>query len=219
MNYKRLSIGIYGVIALIIVSFSIHFGFEYLVSYNQWIGLIIGIFMMMIGILIYQLGKKNQIFYQLTFFLNMVAIGFSITAYYVLKAYSLTLKDFLVAILVSTGILILFSLSSRINLLKNHHKLFLAIFILVSFIVSLALWLSSDLFTGLSFYFLNITYFFMIGIVSTPDSFKELSKEMAWVSFGAFILISIIVLIVLSEGEVLSGVDGISLNGSKKRKK
>jgi hypothetical protein len=51
----------------------------------------------------------------------------------------------------------------------------------------------------------------MIGIVSSPESFKDVSKEMAWISFGAFILVSIIVLIILSEGEALSGIDGFSI--------
>jgi hypothetical protein len=219
MSYKRISMSIYGLIALIIVSISIHFGFEYLVDYNQWIGLIIGILMMIFSILLYLLGNQNTIFYQLTFLVNMVAIGFSITAYYVFKAYSLTLNDYLVAILVSMAVLILFSLMSRIKLFKRHHKIFLGVFISVSFVISLILWLSSTGFTGLSFYFLNIVYFFMIGMVSTPESFKDLSKEMAWISFGAFILISIIVLIIISEGEALSGFDGVIIDGSQKSKK
>ncbi len=219
MSYKRISMSIYGFIALIIVSLSIHFGFEYLVDYNQWIGLIIGIFMMIFSILLYLLGNQNTIFYQLTFLVNMVAIGFFITAYYVFKAYSLSLNDFLVAILVSMAVLILFSLLSRIKLFKRHHKIFLGVFISLSFVISLILWLSSSGFTGLSFYFLNIIYFLMIGMVSTPESFKDLSKEMAWISFGAFILISIIVLIIISEGEALSGFDGAIIDGSQKSKK
>jgi hypothetical protein len=219
MSYKRISMSIYGFIALIIVSISIHYGFEYLVEYDQWIGLIIGILMMIFSILLYLLGNQNTIFYQLTFLVNMVAIGLSITAYYVLKAYSLTLNDYLVAILVSMGVLILFSLLSRIKLFKCHHKIFLGVFISISFVISLILWLSSSGFTGLSFYFLNIIYFLMIGMVSTPESFKDLSKEMAWISFGAFILISIIVLIIISEGEALSGFDGVIIDGSMMSKK
>jgi hypothetical protein len=217
MHYKRTSMIIFGFIGLLIVSLSIYFGFKYLVTHNQWIGLIIGVLLMIIGILIYQLGEKNQIFYQLTFLINMIAIGFSITAYYVFKAYSLTFRDFFVAIIVSIGLLILFSLISRISLIKRHHKIFLAIFIFISFILSLSLWLSSNIFTGLSFYFLNIIYFFVIGIVSSPESFKDISKEMAWISFGAFILVSIIVLIILSEGEALSGIDGFSISGESKK--
>jgi hypothetical protein len=44
---------------------------------------------------------------------------------------------------------------------------------------------------------------------------------MAWVSFGAFFLVSIIVLIILSEGEALSGMDFGPIDGAslKKRRK
>lgn len=219
MHFKRLSMIIFAIIGLIIVSLSIYFGFEYLVSYNQWIGLIIGVCFMILGVILYQFGHKNEIFYQITFVVNMIGVGLSITAYYVLKAYSLTFRDYVVAFIVSLLVLTGFSLLSRLELIKKHHKLFLGFYIAISFIVSLSLWLSSDMFTGLTFYFLNVIYFFMIGIVSTPESFKEISKEMAWISFGAFILVSIIVLIILSEGEVLSGMDGISFNSSPKKKK
>jgi hypothetical protein len=210
---------IFAFIGLLIISFSIDFGFEHLVSHDKRIGLVIGLVLMIVGILIYQLGYIHQIFYYLTFIINMIAIGLSITAYYVLKAYSLTLQDFIIAILVSIGILVLFSLLSRIKIIKRHHKLFLTFFILLSFVISLSLWLSSNVFTGLSFYFLNVIYFFMIGIVSSPESFKDIAKEMAWISFGAFILVSIIVLIIISEGEALSGFDGVIFDGSELKKK
>jgi hypothetical protein len=210
---------IFAFIGLLIISYSVDFGFEYLVSYDKSIGLVIGIALMIVGILIYQLGKFNQIFYYMSFIINMIAIGLSITTYYVLKAYSLAMQDFYVAILISIAILILFSLLSRIQLIKRHHKFFLTVFIILSFMISLTLWLSSDNFTGLSFYFLNVMYFFMIGIVSSPESFKEIAKEMAWISFGAFILISIIVLIIISEGEALSGLDGFDLSEPRKKRK
>jgi len=218
MHYKRTSMIIFGFIGLLIVSISIHLGFKYLVTYNQWIGLIFGVILLIIGIAIYQLGEKNQFFYQLTFIINMIGIGFSITAYYVFKAYSLTLRDYQVAIIIAIGVFILFSLLSRIQIIRRHHKIFLALFILISFILSLSLWLSSDSFTGLSFYYLNVIYFFMIGVVSSPESFKDISKEMAWISFGAYLLVSIIVLIIISEGEALTGIDGFSISGEKKKK-
>lgn len=219
MHFKRLSMIMFAFIGLITVSLSIDFAFQYLVSYNQFIGLIIGVVLMIISIIMYQFGEKNEVYYQIVFVMNMIAVGLSITSYYVFKAYSLTLIDFIVAISISLGVLTVFALLSKIEVIKKHHKLFLAFFIAVSFIISLSLWLSSETFTGLTFYFLNVAYFFMIGIVSVTASFKDISKEMAWISFGAFILISIIVLIIISEGEALSGLDGVSFDISSKKKK
>jgi hypothetical protein len=221
MSYKRLVIGGVACIGLIIISLSIVFGFKYLVGHNKWIGLVIGILLMIVGILIYQLGKMHTFFYWLAFVFNMMGIGLSITAYYVFKAFDLAREDFLTAIFVSMSLLIGFGVITFIPFFKRHLKWVISIVIFISFITSLILWLSVDTFTGLSFYYLNVIYFFMVGIIASTDSFKGLSKEMAWVSFGAFFLVSIIVLIILSEGEALSGMDFGPIDGAslKKRRK
>ena len=219
MNYKRTLILGYAILGLLIVSLSIYLGFEYLYGHNKWLGIIIGVIFMIIGIIVYQFGKKYLFTFFLSFILNMIGVGLSITSYYVFKEYSLTLYEFSYAFIISLSLLIGFSLLTLINALNKHIKWFLAIIIVVSFITSLILWLSSDQFTGLSFYFLNVIYFFMVGIIQSSDSIKKLSKEMAFVSFGAFILISLIVLIIISEGDALSGFDGVDINPRRKRKK
>lgn len=219
MYHKRLSMIAYALVGLLIISISINFGFKYLVSNDEWLGLLIGVLMMLVSIVIYQFGKMKTIYYQMSFVVNMIGVGLSMTAYYVLKAYSLTLRDFLAAILISILVLIGFALFSRLEVVKKHVKTALSLIIIISFILSLALWLSSDLFTGLTFYYLNVIYFFMIGVATATESFKDISREMAWVSFGAFILVSIIVLIVLTEGEALTGLDGFDIPRKKRVKK
>lgn len=219
MEHKRLTILGFAVLGLIISSVSIYLGFEYLVGHNKWLGLFIGIGFMVLGIIIYQFGKSHGLFYLLAFISNMVGVGLSITAYYVLKEYSLALYDFIFAITVSMLMLSGYLGLTLIKTFKKHIKWMTAVIILISFILSLSLWLSVDEFSGLSFYFLNVIYFFMVGMISVTDSLKDLSKEMAWVSFGAFILVSIIVLIILSEGEALSGMDGLDFGVSPKKKK
>jgi hypothetical protein len=219
MAYKRLIILGYAGLGLVIASLSIFFGFEYLLGHNKWFGLIFGALFMILGIIVFQLGKKHGIFYFLSFFCNMIGVGLSITAYYVFKEFSLSFRDFIFAIFISMSVLSGFFLLSFIEELKKHIKWMAAVTILVSFIISLTLWLTVDKFSGLSFYFLNVVYFFMVGIIQVTDSFKDLSKEMAWISFGAFVLISIIVLIIFSEGEALSGFDGVDLGPGKREKK
>ncbi len=219
MEYKRLTIVEFAVLGLIISSLSIYVGFEYLVGHNQWLGLIIGVGFMVIGIILYQFGNKHGLFYLLSFISNMIGVGLSITAYYVLKAYSLEFRDFVFAIMVSIMMLSGFLALTWMERVKRHIKWITALIVLVSFIISLILWLSVDAFSGLSFYYLNVIYFFMVGMISVTDSLKDLTKEMAWVSLGAFILISIIVLIILSEGEASSGMDGFDLGTGKNKKK
>jgi hypothetical protein len=80
--------------------------------------------------------------------------------------------------------------------------------------------MSTDEFTGLSFYFLNVSYFYLIAIMSKNESRKDLMREMSIVSFGAFFIVSFIVLVILSEGDalqLLDGGDGVFVSPKKKK--
>ena len=61
----------------------------------------------------------------------------------------------------------------------------------------------------------------MIGMIAASEDLRELSKMMALISFGAFILVSIIVLFIITEGEAIEGVfemSGLPVEGKKKKK-
>ena len=216
---KRPIIIISTFIGLIIASLSIEFAFQYLVGHNQWFGLMIGVGFMMLGFISIYLGSKFWPFLILAYILNMIGVGLSITAYYVLKSFPLDRVDYMVAIGVSLAMLIGFALFSSIPFIRRHNKLWLVIVIVLSFVMSLILWLTVDSFTGLSFYYLNVTYFFFISVIESVDSHKKIFKELAINSAGAFILISLIVLIILSEGEVAGGLDVMEFGGSRKKKR
>ncbi len=220
MEHKKISILLYAVIGFLIISFSIHFGFEYLHELNQWSGLIIGGIILLISWGIYFLSRKMPLLYVLSFVFNMIGVGLSITSYYVFKAYALALEDFMVAYLLAIGLIIIFSLLTYVKFLKRHIKLAVSLIVLVSFVSSLALWISTDEFTGLSFYFLNVSYFYLIAIMSKNEDKKELMREMSIVSFGAFFIASFIVLVILSEGDALQLVDGVEgiFPATRKRK-
>lgn len=206
MDYKKVTILIYALIGFPLMSISIHFGFKYLSDLNQWSGIIIGAILLLIsGILFFQ-AKKAPKLYILCFGLNMIGVGLSMTTYYVFKAYQLNVEDFMVAIMLSLGLISLFSFLTYVKFIARHIKIVLSLLVLGFFIGSLALWLSVDEFTGLSFYFLNVAYFYLIAIMSKNENKKDLYKEMGIVSFGSFFIISFIVLVILSEGEVLQGV-------------
>jgi hypothetical protein len=219
MEHKKISILLYAVIGFLIVSFSIHFGFEYLHELNQWSGLIIGGIVLLISWIVFFLGKKTPLLYRVSFVLNMVGVGLSITSYYVFKVYALALQDFIIAYLLAIGLIIIFSLLTYIKFLKRHIKFVISLVVFISFISSLVLWLSVDEFTGLSFYFLNVAYFYLIAIMSKNEGKVDLMREMSIVSFGAFFIVSFIMLVILSEGEafqLLDGVDGVFVSRKKK---
>ena len=60
----------------------------------------------------------------------------------------------------------------------------------------------------------------MICVVTASEDIKDLLREMSLSMFGSFILISIIVIIILSEGEALEGIgNSIDIPISKKKKR
>lgn len=223
MSYKKMMIFLYAIIGFFVMSVSIHLGFTYLVDMNKWSGLIIGVLFMLVSAVIYFQADNIPLLYILSFILNMIGVGLSITAYYIFKAYALNLEDYLTAILNGLGLILLFSILTYVKSIKRHIKVILSLVVLAFFIGSLILWLRVDTFTGLSFYFLNVSYFYLIAIMSKNESSVDLMKEMSIVSFGAFFTISFIVLVIISEGEALEGVgEGIGNlfvpEGKKKRR-
>ncbi len=217
--HKRRIVITSALVGLIIASLSIEFAFQHLINHNQWFGFIIGVVFMIMGVISYQFGKKHVLFYMLSFVLNMIGVGLSITAYYVLAAFPLDFEHYVIAIAVAMGLLIGFAVVTNIPIMKKHSKVWLVLTIIAAFGLSLTLWILSDTFTGLSFYFINIIFFYMVSVVEAVDDDKDVFKELAKISAGAFVLVSIIVLVILTEGEALQGLDGFnasSISGKKR---
>lgn len=224
MDNKRTTVLLYSFISLLMISLCVYLGFEYLVEANEWLGLFTGIGFVVLAIPFHFLGKHRSHLYFLSFMFNIIGVGFSITSYYIFKQYQLGIFDFLTAISVSFGILTAFGMLSSLSFYKHHPIFYTIIIILMCFMISLNLWLTTPSFSGLTFYYLNVVYFFMIAMVSESADIKELSRIMSLISFGSFILISIIVLFIITEGEALDGIgDGIAEGfdlpiGSKRKK-
>ncbi len=220
MPYKRRMIILYAALSLLVVSLSIAIFFPLLKTYE---GIIIGSSLMVIAIPFHLLGKKVNFLYILSMLLNSIGIGLAITSYYVFKSYPLDFIDFLVAGSISLLVLGLFAYLSSHKFFIGHAKLWLVLTIIVCLGLSTALWLGVNAFSGLTFYLLNITYFFMIAMIAASEDMKNLNRELSLVLFGAFILVTLVVLIIITEGEALSGgdfsLDLSGFSGGKKKRK
>lgn len=201
------------------MSLSVYIGFKYFYSLDPRTGLIIGGSLFIVSIPLHIYGNKISSLYYLSFLLNIIGIGFTITCYYVFKSYPLELIDFLTATGLSLLMLIGFGLISATHFYRRHPILYTSLIILVSFIVSLSLWVSVEGFSGLTFYDLNVVYFLMFGMIAQSEHMRHLTKEMSVASFGAFILVSIIVLIIITEGEAIQSIDLDFSSGYSSRNK
>ena len=220
MENKRLKIAFLAFCFLSIVYLSAQQAFFLLEETPSFVGLLIGVVIMGIAVAIHLLSKLHSPLYLLAIFLNAIAIGCSLTSYYVYKEFHLKWDDYVIATSISMVSFLAFAFVSRMQFFLRHYKIYTSLWILCSFCISLTLWLSNEEFSGLTFYFLNIMYFFFVGLLlSSPhDSVLRLTS---FFTFGAFLLISIIVLIVISEGEALSGIGDFDFGsgGIKTKKK
>ena len=162
---------------------------------------------MFISLPIHFLGKKKTIYYFITYLINSIAVGLSISTHYHVKEIIPSDKQFLIVSLISFGIILITSLLTLPKVIKPFAKLIVSLEILALFITSIVLWINNDpTFYSLLFYYLNITYFYMVCTITASSNIKQLFRKISIVSFSVFIIISIIVIIIISEGEVLEGL-------------
>lgn len=200
------SIFLYG--ALLFASFKIAGKYE---------ALIIGVVLVVINVVIYQMGKTNRLLYLVATIINYTATGFSIFTYYNYK--EITLSFNVVASALGVGVLyfLLFLILNQIKEIK--HWAIIVMLIIISITTTAALWISiGSTFYSLLFFVLFISYFNIIAyrLIKTDD---EIDKYVAFSSFGAYLLVSLVVLFVLSEGEILEGATVITGSGKNKKTK
>lgn len=220
LNYKRRVTLFIACISYLLVSIGVYYGSSLSEKFHS---LIIGFSFMLLAIPSHILGKRLSLFYFSAIILNSLGVGFFITSYYHHIEYSLNLYEYIVPLSISIGILVLFGLITSFNAVRRYSKIITVFLIAILFVLTLIIWLSNDAFTGLTFYYFNIVYFFMIAMISASNDIRDLSKEISLAMFGAFILVSIIVLIIITEGEVIGetvgDVFGEAFNGVFNRKK
>lgn len=226
MKYKRTIVLLFVLLTYILVFLAIKFGINHL---HNRLGLIIGLGLMFISLPIHFLGKKKTIYYFITYLINSIAVGLSISTHYHVKEIIPSDKQFLIVSLISFGIILITSLLTLPKVIKPFAKLIVSLEILALFITSIVLWINNDpTFYSLLFYYLNITYFYMVCTITASSNIKQLFRKISIVSFSVFIIISIIVIIIISEGEVLEGlgealgealIDEVSFKFNKKSQK
>lgn len=212
MLFKRRIILLYVLVAYVLITVGLHSGFE---LFNRYVSIIIGISMMLLAIPIHVLGKKQLLFYLISFLMNTFGLGLSFATYYEYRGMLPTIDDFIIVSMITFSVIAFFGAMTFPKRIKPYVKLFAVVVIMVLFIVSIVLWVRNEaLIYSLFFYFLNTTYFFMVGMISASHQLKDLAKEMSLTSFGAFIILSIIVLLIVSEGEALEGIGEALLEGA-----
>ncbi len=189
---------------------------------QKWYGLAIGIVMMIIAIPFHCKGKKVPWGYLASFLINSVASGFVVSAYYLKNEIVLDIYNLLISAIPAAAIFFLvYLMLQSFNKTKKVTITVATIINIVLTITAIVFWtMHGNVVFSFGFFCSLISFFYLcvFGITINHDE-RSVLRDISFGSFGSFIIISVVVIFILSEGEILDGLDFGGGDGGKKSRK
>ena len=190
--------------------------------FKEFYGLAAAITLMILAIPFHLQGKKRKWTYTVSFLMNSVANGFSVSTYYSAKNIDLSIEGVLLAVIPAVGILLLVYL--MLQTFNKTKKVTVTVACILNGALTVALTVLWIIYGWLIFSFgffcslISFFYLCVFGITVNHDE-RSVLRDISFGSFGSFIIITVVVIFILSEGEILEGFDGLDFGGSGKNSK
>ena len=179
---------------------------------NDEYGLLIGAIIMLSAIPFHWKGKKYHAFYIVSVVLNSTASGFMVSALYFSRTDELTLSKMLAAAIPACIVLTLVYL--MLQVFSKTKKVTVTVACILNAILTAAmiyfLITNGHIVFNLGFFCSLISFFFLcvFGITVNHDE-RLVLRDISFGCFGSFVIISIVVIFIVTEGEILDGaIDG-----------
>lgn len=190
---------------------------------STWIGLIIGILLMLLAIPMHVAAKKFSFLYVFSFLLNFIACGFSVSAYYIKRNISPALFEIILALIPAALILSLIYIMLKIFSKTKKLTLTLALIInVLLLILSVIFWIRTGqvIFSSCFFCLVISLFFICIFGVTINHIERPVLRDISYGSFGTFVILTVVIIFILSEGDILdlSGIELGGGNGGGKKK-
>ena len=164
-------------------------------------------------------GNELSVLHVVSYLMNSIAVGFSISSFYIYIEQIIEFSDYItVSVIGILATVVLFSATSH-KASKAYKKGMIIVFIIASFILTLVLWFThhQPIYSLLFFYMIILNFYIGFSLVEA-NHIKDWLKHNSLASFGYFMVVSTLILIVISEGQILEGLDGLGYIGSGKQK-
>ncbi len=215
---KALIVFLFSGVSLVLSAISTHIA---TLLFSGWYGLVAGVALMVLAIPFHMAGKKLNAIYLVSFFLNSVANGCSVSAYYIQTKTATNPFDLIIAAIPAVSILFLAYVTLQLCAKTKRFSLtFVSALTLILMIIAVVFWIKTGfLFFSFGFFSLLISLFYLgvFGVTVNHDE-RPVLRDVSYGSYGSFIILTVIVIAILSEGEVLSGVDFGGEGNSKKKR-
>nr|MDD6335725.1 hypothetical protein [bacterium] len=189
---------------------------------QSWYGLVVGLLLMALAIPFHYCAKKHPKGYFVSFFTNSIANGFSASAYYLAKNIPLDWCQMLLAAMPAAAILgLVYVMLQKMGKTKKTAVLVAAVIDALLILLSLALWIvygKAAFSFGFFCAWIALFYLCVFGITIHHDG-RAVMRDISFGSFGAFIMLTVVVIFILSEGEALDGLDLDLFEGRKNKHK
>lgn len=194
---------------------------------TEWYGLIVGAVLMVLAVPSHIFAKKNKPLYVLSYILNTVGSGFAASAYYLEKEHSVIPESLFLPMLIPAAVSFVTYLLVRLFLKARKFVLTIATLGTIAMLIAFAvLWIRKG-YEFYSFAFFNtvFTLFYVVtDAVTVSECDRNVIRDISFGSFGIFLVVAMVVLFIITEGEILDGLfDGVfdfgTSDGTTKSKK
>lgn len=184
--------------------------------------LILSILFMLAAIPFHWFGKKHPSLYLASIVLNAIATGFSVSAYYINIEIIPNITHAIAAMLPSVAILLIVYL--MLQVFSKTKKVTVTVACILNAILTvglIVLWImDGNTIFSLGFFCSLISFFFLcvFGITVNHNE-RSVLRDISFGGFGSFIIVTVVVIFILSEGDVLEAFDIPDLGSGNKKSK
>lgn len=182
----------------------------------------VGVILMVLAIPFHILGKKMPLSYILSLVINSIGTGFSISGYYINADIDLHIVDVLPAIIPAVCILLLvYMLLQMFSKTKTVTVTVSVVISVLSAIAAVVFWITDGgvIFSFGFFSLVLLSFYLCVFGISVNHDERSVLRDLSFGSFGTFIIVTVVVVFILSEGEILDGLDFGGGDGSKKKRR
>ena len=214
------AISAFTLLSLVIFAFASMFACSVM---TKWYGIIVGLVLMIAAIPFHCRGKDASWCYMVSFLINSTGNGFALSAVFIKNGYEVKISDMLLAIIPSAVLLLIVCLVLQLfGKAKKATVTLACIADVVLIVIYIIRWITkdNDVFDSFAFFSLLITFFYLcvFGFAVNHENRKTL-RFVSFGSFGAFIAVAFVAAFVVSEGDVLDGIEVLPDTDTRVKKK
>lgn len=185
---------------------------------SKWVGFGTGLGIMVLSLVFFLIGRRSVRLCPLLFAVNAVAAGITASSLYVYYGYMPAIWEAAAVWAAFIALFALYGILTELKLLQRHYIWCMIIYLCLA-LAAYILWCC---FSARGEYLLALLVFFLFAVffVTLAVDAEDLRKQLinvTWGSYAALVLVIIVVLLILSEGDAVDGFFDLPPGGRTKK--